>query len=874
MSDYSIVSEDVKATAEADLARSDLSIEDIQGCRVLNHVDAKIALRREDPIHAEGAYTIPYFDLDGNPIKDENREFLRVRLLKPHRNQDARYLSPAGSSSHIYIPQQFRSALEKGLDDFSRFVVITEGEKKAIAGCKYWVPTLAIPGITMFLNSKGATDEEKQKLLPELRTLLERLRDEHKIEKVVVLFDSDGEPLKKGDIPHSQRDLYAADSSGRYIANQNVHFAAVKLAQKIRESVPGLKVAHGWVSSAVEGTGKNKTIRKRGLDDFIIDNKAAGGQAYRALIAPMLQKAFAARSQAAGGYLPLGLSHDHNELYIWSLTTDSLVAAKSGDLSKPTYLTGVLGLEYLEFNFSSGVDQTGKAKIDTTRAAMTIADACQKAGFFSPEDRVRGCGVWYDKDVGGLVIARRDAVTDADGQPIPRMQDGRRHIYVADGKMQPPEYMEVPDDYYEELTARLIKGIRTWPFMTPSGALMVYGWLAAQCFLGALRSRPSIWLIAPKGTGKSTLLHYMHCALGSYSSLIDMAKDATPAGVRQRLGASSAPFLLDEMEKEGTLNTFSATQNMHGMLSLMRSAYSARGEVIKGTSDQKGKSYRISTSFAFGSISDPVLEPADSSRVMKIYLRKRDAAGAEPAAFTAEEARAFFWGTIRRYHQFVDGLETIKSVWPKICPGGEAREADTMGTLIAAAAAATTMQIPIEQLARDVVQDMAAQIAETRESTADGEIFLQDLCSASYTFDIRQITDTGEVRNSRKTSTIGDMIVGIRNGDDYAKDYEAALNLIGLSVKMREMPPYLGIESRSTELAQVLDGTRWKVAGSWVSAVKEAIGDLRGVSDIRFGKRKAKGYKVPLDLLPLSYDEDQPDTRSSRVSPVEYRSVR
>ena len=82
--------------AEADLARSGLTLADVRGAQVLDHIAARAALRRdrEQRIHAEGAYSIPYYALEGAPLADQDVPFLRLRLLGAHDGETPRYLAP------------------------------------------------------------------------------------------------------------------------------------------------------------------------------------------------------------------------------------------------------------------------------------------------------------------------------------------------------------------------------------------------------------------------------------------------------------------------------------------------------------------------------------------------------------------------------------------------------------------------------------------------------------------------------------------------------------------------------------------------------------------------------------------------------------
>ncbi|WP_436396385.1 hypothetical protein ACSDBR_10005 [Acidithiobacillus ferriphilus] len=398
-----------------------------------------------------------------------------------------------------------------------------------------------------------------------------------------------------------------------------------------------------------------------------------------------------------------------------------------------------------------------------------------------------------------------------------------------------------------------MQDLRTWSFKHPTAMFLTLGWAISTIFLGALEARPSIWLVAAKGSGKSTLLNYLNHVLGGYGWFTDMGKESTPAGIRQSLETSSSPCILDELEREATHQSALAAQNAAGMLSLMRSAYSARGDIRKGTSDQKGRSFRIATSFALGSISDPTLEPADASRIVKIYLRKLQHTSRPPAVLSEREARILFWGTLQRWNAFREVLLTLKDEWQTLSPGGDARESDTFGTLIAAVYATGALPgMSARDMAKAVMADHAEQVADAREQGSETEMFLQALCAAALTIEQMVSTENGDDRVQRVTDTAGETIARVVRRPD--PDDEKALAMAGMAVKAQGGVPCLAVAVRHPGLALLLRGTRWHADGSWGAALR----DIPGVQlkSSRFRGAVAKAYYVPLSALALDLPED------------------
>lgn len=135
---------------------------------------------------------IEYYDLEGNPIKYEQKygrgnqvkicEFFRIRYQFPEDHPDKhgkpmKYRSPYRTYTYIYIPQQIRELYKSKTQVHTLF--IQEGEKKAEKACKHGFPSIAVSGIqNLGLNGKLPED-------------LIRIISECGVKSVVFLLDSD-----------------------------------------------------------------------------------------------------------------------------------------------------------------------------------------------------------------------------------------------------------------------------------------------------------------------------------------------------------------------------------------------------------------------------------------------------------------------------------------------------------------------------------------------------------------------------------------------------------------------------------------------------------------------------------------------------------
>ena len=153
-----------------DLAKSGLSPEFDDNSELLSPTDMQ-ERGFYVPEGCAGAYTFPYYDIDGTQLtydyktfRDgqeiiEKKLFYRIRLLGTFdaKSAQGKYRQPKGTPTVAYLPRSLpvgspnKTWLQE-LQDLSRPLLITEGEKKALAGCKAGVATVGLGGIWNFNN--------------------------------------------------------------------------------------------------------------------------------------------------------------------------------------------------------------------------------------------------------------------------------------------------------------------------------------------------------------------------------------------------------------------------------------------------------------------------------------------------------------------------------------------------------------------------------------------------------------------------------------------------------------------------------------------------------------------------------------------------
>lgn len=91
-------------------------------------------------LDSSAGYVIPYHNIEGEIL-----DYYRVKVF----DSKIKYRQVANSGNHVYFPLQLHEALEKTNYEY---IIITEGEKKATAACKFGYPTICFGGVDSWRN--------------------------------------------------------------------------------------------------------------------------------------------------------------------------------------------------------------------------------------------------------------------------------------------------------------------------------------------------------------------------------------------------------------------------------------------------------------------------------------------------------------------------------------------------------------------------------------------------------------------------------------------------------------------------------------------------------------------------------------------------
>lgn len=248
-------------------------------------------------------------------------------------------------------------------------------------------------------------------------------------------------------------------------------------------------------------------------------------------------------------------------------------------------------------------------RFDADLAAGAMTQACSEQGIFDPEGAVRGVGAWSDDD-GQLVYHLGDRLLIGGKEHPPSTHQGR--IYPASPSIpHPAEAAKDGDDVY----GALMEVLETWHWSRPDiDPMIMAGTYGVQAFGGALDWRPASWVTGGAGSGKSALQKLILLLHGGEKGLVQ-STDPTARGIASQLGQSTRPVALDELEPGDT-----GSQKEKAIIETARVAASG-GQWLRGSSDQKGSSGQLRSTFMFSSILIPgILKSQDRQRLIILNL--------------------------------------------------------------------------------------------------------------------------------------------------------------------------------------------------------------------------------------------------------------
>lgn len=521
--------------------------------------------------------------------------------------------------------------------------------------------------------------------------------------------------------------------------------------------------------------------------------------------------------------------------------------------------------------YAKGSTEPQKHRFDGTRASMDLIAACSERGLFNPDGAVRGVGAWKTEE-GALVYHTGASLITAEGSRDPGEFDDR--IYPAYPPIPAPTLTAGRGDPAEETLGML----STWKWERPDlDPMMALGMVGCQMLGGALDWRPAFWFTGDKASGKSTLhelIKWLHGDKGLIQS-----SDPTKSGITARLGHSSLPVALDELEPgdEGS-------SKERDIITLARIS-SSGAQWLRGTADQKGAGGNVYSTFMFSSILIPgALNSADRSRLIIFNLFPPDQDAVKPVIDPRTwKARG---ATLKR--TLIDRWPTWSArlqLWREALARRNltGRNGDNWATCMAMADAALQAELPdedrLDQWAQKISFAARGQIDDIGSNAEDMLIHL-----IGQPFDVFR---RGELWNiGHWLMVAGELagaprdLVAVDGGlTDSAARMEAAkkanekLAKIGLRVSGTGVEAQLFVPNKPIPgLLKLFEHSQW-ASGVWSQAARRVPGARVHEVPLRLAGQQTRGVYIPFTsiagLLSLPMDHAAPATPPAAARPYD-----
>lgn len=478
----------------ADLHKSGLSVETI--ARLGIHAVCPHDLKLAGVLHA---YRLPYFDLDGKPF-----DFERWRLFPPIVTSDGhmrKYHQAKGSAPYLYLPplHNWRAVAA----DPTIPIIVTEGEKKAAAGCQGGLVVMGSAGVWCW---RMKLEDGEHLVLPELDLFLWQGR------QIEILPDSDAwRPDKMMQV------LAGFYTLGMELTQRGAHIQLVQLSD------PG--------------------SIKMGLDDFMVSEPSQWQELWPRLeryelsdrrlrkVAAWHQRWTRRQEKIAGnhqGSLIHRVDAIRLDASLQAFEKKREIAARVlADLKTRGKLIrtpeGVLYFFDLQTKTLERIDQDeflaeiyerfglNSTEAETRYVEREILMVARRRG---THVQVRRLAFWHEDTQTLYVDATDGTMFVLNGQTITRVDNGSDEVlFVADRRASPIE----PDftaalDCFNILFINLSLAGEDQASKDQTVALMKI-WALSLFFLEALPVRPILALIGEQGSGKTTLGRRLGLAL-------------------------------------------------------------------------------------------------------------------------------------------------------------------------------------------------------------------------------------------------------------------------------------------------------------------------------------------------------------------------
>jgi putative DNA primase/helicase len=434
------------------------------------------------------------------------------------------------------------------------------------------------------------------------------------------------------------------------------------------------------------------------------------------------------------------LGMDSEKIYFLSYRTNRIFSMTTSEMTEKN-LYKLAPKSYWDSNYAY---ELGK-RPDMLQACDDIIQEALSKTFFD-FDKICGRGVWNDK--GNIVLNTGDSFYE-NGIKEDLQNYKSKNFYVA-GK---------PFDLQSDKPTDIIQNKKIREIFDKinlkNGDLdreLLFGWCIASQISGILKWRSHLWVSGASGSGKSEVQNSIVAPLLGSRAIYPEA-GTTEAGIRQALASDSLSVIYEEAEA----NSQSKAQKIEAILELARTASSSskRGTIYKGSAGGAVTNFKVRSCFYFTAIQPSLQNKADISRVSVIEVikdnnKERYAELCRRRQFLTDDVcDSFFMWIIKNAKIILKNIDLFCPIVASLY-GGNARNGDQIGTLLACAWTATNGREASKFEAEQHLLQFGQYFIDSIESQKDDSESLHEYLMEQHV--------EYETMSGRKKQTIGTLL--------------------------------------------------------------------------------------------------------------------
>lgn len=535
--------------------------------------------------------------------------------------------------------------------------------------------------------------------------------------------------------------------------------------------------------------------------------------------------------------------------YFFSKRNNQVIRLGISNITKSGHLLQLAPIEYWSRMFP------GKAKdgsgVNGTMAADWLVELCNRAGGYS-DDKVRGRGCWVEDEGATIVYHNGDELfVRQQDKPVQvvALADHRskRHIY----EQRETLGLSIQNPLTSTEAKAIYEATSCYSWDRKISPLCFAGWIATAPFCGVFDWRSHVWITAPKGTGKSTLVNDIaRRIIGDAGRYVQ--GNTGEAAMRNLNPQDATPIIADEMD----IDTEKDIDRIKGINAYARACSSKDSPPIMKVMNGSLKHYYPRAAFMMASVAVHLDNGADESRFTVLDIRKGTNEDYVRLFGIINETMTPQWCSRFRARMFhlLPMIIKARNMFKAIVAGivGSQRAGDQYATLLAGAWAIEHDQAPTMNQAQAYVEPFRSELELERDiqvENDDHDRLLRILLTKKVA------VEGNGIRSYDRT--VGELVEIASTPFSYqdpnapisAKAANDELKRLGMKVK----GDALWISNNSEWVKDVLRLKKSKTSTNWGVILQRIEGAKPSGNSEQFekGTKKARATVIPLKALRL-----------------------